>query len=85
MTDVLEGLVATNDVLGDELVVDMDEDIKHLDPDESQFTTMLQQIASKDAIREKVNWLELELMPRVSALAASATSAGTSVVVTSGE
>jgi hypothetical protein len=82
---VLEGLVDTEDVLGDERVVDMSEDIKHLDPDRSQFTTMLNRMASKEATREKVNWLELELFPRISALAASAASADTSIVVTTGE
>lgn len=85
MATVLTGLVDTEDVLGDERVVDMSDEIKHLDPDESQFTTMLQKMGSKEAFREKVNWLELELFPRKSALAASATSAATTVTVTTGE
>lgn len=54
MTTVLTGLVDTETVLADERVVDMDEDIKVLDPDESQFTTMLMQLGSKQAIREKI-------------------------------
>jgi len=82
---ILTGLVDTEDVLGDERVVDMSEDIAHLDPDESQFTTMLQKMGSKEAFREKVNWLELELFPRKSALAASATAAATTITVTTGE
>ncbi len=85
MPTVLTGLVDTGDVLADELVVDMAEDIKYLDPDESQFTTMLQQIASKEAISKKVNWLEDELFPRISSLAASATSGATTLTVATGE
>lgn len=85
MATVLSGLVDTEDVLGDEKVVDMADDIAHLDPDESQFTTMMQKLGSKEAHNTKINWLELELMPRVSALAASATSALTSLTVTTGE
>lgn len=54
MTTVLDGLIDTEDVLADERVVDMADDITMLDPDESQFSTMLATIGSKDAIREKV-------------------------------
>lgn len=85
MATILSGLVDTEDVLGDERKIDMSEDIAHLDPDETQFTTMSQKIASKESIREKVNWLELELFPRISALAASATSAATTYDVTAGQ
>lgn len=85
MATILNGMVDTEDVLADEKVVDMADDIKHLDPDDSQFVTMMQRMASKEAIREKVNWLELEYFPRLSALAASATSAQSTLGVTSGE
>jgi hypothetical protein len=85
MPTVLSGLVDTEDVLGDERVVDMSEEIAYLDPDTTQFTTMLNRIGTKDAIREKVNWLEDELFPRISALATSATSATTTWDVTAGE
>lgn len=85
MPTVLTGLVDTEDVLADERVVDMASDIKFLDPDDSQFVTMLQRMGKKEAIREKVNWLELELFPRLSALAASATTAATTLDVTAGE
>ena len=85
MPTVLSGMVDTEDVLADERVVDMSDDIKHLDPDDSQFVTMMQRMASKEAIREKVNWLELEYFPRLSALAASATSAASTIGVTAGQ
>lgn len=85
MATILSGLQDTTDPVADELKIDMSDDISELDPDTSQFTTMLQKMGSQDAIREKVNWLEHELMPRVSALAASATSAATTYVVTTGD
>lgn len=85
MATILSGLVDTEDVLADERKIDMSDDIAELDPDESQFTTMLSKMASKPAIREKINWLEHELHPRKSALAASATSAATGLTVTTGE
>lgn len=56
-----------------------------LDPDESQFTTMLMMLGSSPAVREQINWLEDQLFPRLSALAASAASADTTVTVTTGQ
>ena len=82
---VASGLVDTVTPLSSEQVVDMDNEIKMLDPDESQFTTMLMQIGSSTAVREQINWLEDQLRPRLSALAASATSAATTVTVTTGQ
>lgn len=82
---VATGLVDTATPLSSEKVVDMDNQIKMLDPDESQFTTMLMQISSKDSVREQINWLEDQLFPRLSALAASAASADTTLVVTTGQ
>lgn len=82
---VATGLVDTETVLSDERVIDMDDEIKMLDPDTSQFTTMLQTLGSSPAVREKINWLEDQLFPRLSALAASATSAATTLVVTTGQ
>jgi len=85
MATILSGLVDTEDVLSNERVVDMSERIGKLQPDTTQFTTMLQKIGSKKATREVIDWLEDEYMPRVSGLAASATSATTSLTVTTGE
>lgn len=82
---VVSGLVDTASPLSSEKVVDMDNEIKMLDPDESQFTTMLMMLGSSPAVREQINWLEDQLFPRLSALAASAASADTTVVVTTGQ
>lgn len=82
---IATGLVDTETVLADERVIDMQDDIAMLDPEVSQFTTMLMKLGTQEAVREKINWLEDELFPRLSALAASATSAATSITVTSGQ
>lgn len=82
---VATGLVDTVTPLSSEQVVDMDNEIKMLDPDESQFTTMLMQLGSSPAVREQINWLEDQLFPRLSALAASALSSATTVTVTTGQ
>ena len=82
---VLTGVVDTEDVLADERKPDMDDMIRMLDPDTSQFTTMLQEMAKGTAIREKILWMEEEFMPRLSALAASATSAASTLTVTTAQ
>lgn len=80
-TTMLSGLVDEQDVLSNEKVVDMDNEIRMLDPDQSQFSTMLMKVSSRDAINPKVEWLEDQLNPRTTTLAASATSATTSLSV----
>lgn len=81
---IATGIVDTEAILADEKVVDMENEFRLLDPDESQFMTMLGRLPSKPAIREKVNWLEDEYFPRLTTLAASATSAASSVDVATG-
>lgn len=83
-TSVASGLVDTATPLSSELVVDMQNEIKMLDPDESQFTTMLMMLGSNPAVREQINWLEDVLFPRLATLAASATSADTTLTVATG-
>jgi hypothetical protein len=80
----LTGLVDTATPLSSEQVVDMDNEIKMLDPDESQFTTMLMTLGSTPAVREQINWLEDQLFPRLTTIATSATSAATTLVVATG-
>lgn len=82
---VTKGNVSTYDPLADEQVVDMRNEFYELDPDDSQFTTLLAKLGTRQAVREKIEWLEDQLRPRLSALAASATSADTSWVVTTGQ
>jgi len=82
---VLSGSITTADPLSDEQVVDMRNEFYELDPDDSQFTTLLTKLGTRSAVREKIEWLEDQLRPRLSALAASATSGATTVTVTTGQ
>lgn len=81
----LTGLVDTNTILADERIVDMSDVIGMLDPQTSQFTTMLMKIAQKKARNQKVEWLEDQLFPRLSATANSQLSTDTSIAVTAGQ
>jgi hypothetical protein len=74
-----------NDELSNRKVVDMSERLYRLQPDEQQFRVALGKIGSKEATREIVEWLEDEYLPRVSSMAASATSAETTFTVTTGD
>lgn len=71
------GYVSTEEVVADERVIDMDERIKKVRPDDTQFYTMTSRLGSKTAIREKVNWLEEEYFPRIAATAAAVTNVAT--------
>lgn len=82
---ILSGLVDDSDILSNERVIDMSEIIGQLENDMTQFTTALMKVRSKAANSSKVEWLEDRLFPRKSALAASATSATTTINVTAGE
>lgn len=85
MPTINSGLVDTADPLSNELKIDMREKIAELDPDTSQFTTMLMKLPQERAKSFKVEWMNDELMPLASGLAASATSAATTFTLTSGE
>jgi hypothetical protein len=78
-------LVDDNVVLADEKIVDMDDVIAMLDPDVSQFTTMLMKVSSSPAYNSKIEWLEDQLFPRLSGLAVSAATADTTLTVTTGQ
>jgi len=59
------GNIGTEEFLPDERMIDMDENIKKVSPDDTQFTTMSSRLSSRSAIREKVNWLEEDDFPRI--------------------
>ena len=71
---IVKGTVATEGVLPDQKVIDMDPVIKMLDLDTDQFTTMLDDLGTKAATREKVNWLEDEYAPKMVRLSAGIAS-----------
>lgn len=82
---VLKGSITTADPVSDEQVVDMRNEFYELDPDDSQFTTLLVKLGTRQAVREKIEWLEDQLRPRLITLSASAASADSSINVTAGQ
>lgn len=83
-TTILSGLVDTADPVSSELKVDMRDQLSMLDPDTSQFSTMLMKLPQERAQSFKVEWLEDRLIPRTTALSVSATSVDTAIGVTAG-
>jgi hypothetical protein len=81
---VVKGIVATEGVLPEQKVIDMDPVIKMLDLDTDQFTTMLDDLGTKAATREKVNWLEDQYAPKIVRLSAGIASGITSAVLVAG-
>jgi hypothetical protein len=62
---VVKGVVSTTEMLPDQLRIDMDPEMKALDADESQFSTLTMNTSSKETTREKFNWLEKDMFPRL--------------------
>jgi hypothetical protein len=75
-TATVQGLVSTEGVLPEQKVVDMDRTIHMLDLETDQFTTMLDDLGTEQATREKVNWLEDQYAPKVMTAALNAGVAG---------
>lgn len=79
------GLEDDQDILQNERVIDMDPVIAMLDPDTSQFTTMLMKVARQPAESTKQEWLEDELFPRLSSIVSGGATNGATFVVAAGE
>jgi hypothetical protein len=90
---IVQGNISTEEQLGPsaatvaegEKIVDMDEKIRVLRPDESQFTTMTSRTPSNTATREKVNWLEEEDFPRIVSNVGAQLSTDTTITVVAGQ
>lgn len=84
MPTVLSGLVDDQDIEQTQRKPDISNTIAMLDPNVSQFTTMLMKVASKPAFNQKVQWFEDQLLPRLSAVSGAQTDSDTSLEVTAG-
>ena len=78
------GVVDTEARLSSERVVDMDPKIGLKETDNAQFMTILKNLPSVDATQVEVRWLEDQLFPNRTTLAASAQTSDTAVNVASG-
>lgn len=54
----VQGLLATNDILSNSIVIDMSDTIAELEPDEAPLTVFLMKLAKENAQSYKVEWLE---------------------------
>ena len=72
-------------ILQNERVIDMDDVIAYLDPDTSQFTTMLMKVSRRGAESTKVEWLEDELFPRLSTVVSGGAADAATITVATGE
>ena len=86
-TSINSGVVDTSSPLSNRLRVDMHDPIRMLDPDVSQFSTMLTdpRLPSEKANSYIVEWLEDRLLPRVLSISASAASSDTTLTTGTGE
>ena len=81
----ITGVEDDNTILANERVIDMDDVIAYLDPDTSQFMTMLMKVARRAAESTKVEWLEDELFPRLSAVVSGGAADQATITVNTGE
>lgn len=79
------GVVTTADPTSNQLKIDMRDAIAMLDPEEAQFTTLLMKLPDEKAKSYKVEWLDDQLLPRLSALSACVGSVSTVLNVTASE
>ena len=82
---VATGVVTTAGPTSNQLKIDMRDAIAMLDPEESQFTTLLMKLPEEKAKSFKVEWLDDQLLPRLSALSASVGSVSVELLVTASE
>ena len=82
---VATGVVTTAGPTSNQLKIDMRDAIAMLDPEEAQFTTLLMKLPDEKAKSFKVEWLDDQLLPRLSALSASVGSVSVELLVTASE
>jgi hypothetical protein len=68
-------------VLPEQKVVEMDKTIHMLDLETDQFTTMLDDLGTESASREKINWLEDQYAPKSVKLNAAVASGATTLIL----
>jgi len=81
---IAKGTVSTADMLPEALIVDMDPEMRDLDEDFSQYSTMTMKSASRETTREKFNWIERQLFPRLVTVGTAYTAGATTVILSAG-
>lgn len=80
-----KGIVSTTEIPADSLVIEMDDEVRQLDSDESQFTTFTMASKVRETPREKFNWLEKEYFPRLVVVEGAVTNVATSAILEAGQ
>lgn len=83
-TTLITGDVATDTILASQRIIDMSSTINQLEPDATPLTVLTQRLKTRKATQPKVEWMELDPMPRFDVLSASAASNATALAVTNG-
>jgi hypothetical protein len=79
---LLSGDLATDIINQSQRVIDMQDTIAELEPNNAPFVTLLRKLGKYQAKSPKVEWLEDESMPRFDVVSATFTSAVTSIPAT---
>ena len=79
---ILSGDLATDTIASGQRVVDMDDRISELEPNNAPFVHLMRKLSKKAAFNPEVRWLEQVSMIRFDTFSASATSAATALGVT---
>lgn len=84
MPAVINQILDDSLILQNQRIVDMNPVIQQLENDVTQLTTMLLKLPSKKAGSQKVEWLEDELLPRLTTCTTAYTSGDTAIPVFAG-
>lgn len=82
---IVKGVVSTTELLVDALRIDMDPEMRLLDADESQYSTLVMNTRSRGTGREKFQWIETEIFPRLVTAAALYLVGDTAVTLSAGQ
>jgi len=78
---LLTGDLATDTINQSQRVIDMDPKVEELEPNAAPLVVLLKKLRNKSAVAPKVEWLEIDPMPRFDTASAGATSAANAVGV----
>jgi hypothetical protein len=84
MATIATGVVSDNTITANQRVIDMSDYINLLEDDAAPFTRFLNRVNKQTCFSQKKEWLSDELIPRLTALAATAASADTTIGLTAG-
>lgn len=84
MPTVINGVADDALILSNQFIIDMDDQIAQLEPDVAPLATMLMKLNKKPAKAVKHEWLETQLLPRLTTLAATAATGDTTLGLAAG-